>query len=103
MSSIVSPPPYANSFVIGIAVINTHTAYIYRHQPPWSFGFDSKREEPGKTGRHPVLKYRVPDRSLREQLYNRYCSNKQTQHTGTAVINTHTYSFITGTAVINTD
>ena len=30
------------------------------HQP-WSFGFDSKREEPGqKTGRHPVLKYRVP-------------------------------------------
>ena len=60
------------------------------HQPPWSFGFDSqtrvmvgirspdglvvgsctshpgvlgsipKREEPGKTGRHPVLKYRVP-------------------------------------------
>jgi hypothetical protein len=29
------------------------------HQPPWSFGFDS-REEPGKTGRHAVLKYRVP-------------------------------------------
>ena len=30
------------------------------HQPPWSFGFDSKREEPGKTGCRPVLKYRVP-------------------------------------------
>jgi hypothetical protein len=50
------------------------------HQPPWSFGFDSKREEPGKTGRHPVLKYRVPHGSHppREQLYNRYCSNKHT-------------------------
>ena len=33
------------------------------HQPPWSFGFDSKREEPGQTGRHPVLKYRVPQGS----------------------------------------
>ena len=51
------------------------------HQPPWSFGFDSKREEPGKTGRHPVLKYRVPHGSHppREQLCNRYCSNKHTQ------------------------
>ncbi len=30
------------------------------HQPPWSLGSIPKREEPGKTGRHPVLKYRVP-------------------------------------------
>jgi hypothetical protein len=35
------------------------------HQQPWSFGpkllgLIPKREEPGKTGRHPVLKYRVP-------------------------------------------
>ena len=57
--------------------------YDARHymapQPPWSFGFDSQtrgtrenrattcvkvpgssRVPPGKTGRHPVLKYRVP-------------------------------------------
>jgi hypothetical protein len=30
------------------------------HQPPLSFGFDSKWEELGMTGRPPVLKYRVP-------------------------------------------
>jgi hypothetical protein len=30
------------------------------YQPDWSFGFDSKREGAFKTGRHPVLKYRVP-------------------------------------------
>jgi hypothetical protein len=56
----------------GTAVINTHMniggselqipagLWLDLHQPLWSFGFDSKREEPGKTGRHPVLKYRIP-------------------------------------------
>jgi hypothetical protein len=95
----LSPFPYANSFVIGPAVINTHTTT--RHfqsskvhtgarnaatrenrvppcvnprwapDPQWAGGWACtshpgvlgsipKREEPGKTGRHPVLKYRVP-------------------------------------------
>ena len=29
-------------------------------EPAGVFGFDSKREEPGETGRHPVFKCRVP-------------------------------------------
>jgi hypothetical protein len=44
---------------------------------PGVLGSIPKREEPGKTGRHPVLKYRVPHGSQREQLCNRYCSNKR--------------------------
>jgi hypothetical protein len=79
------------------------------HQPPWSFGFDSQtliREEPGKTGRHPVLKYRIPHGS---NLANNFII-------GTTLINTHTHthgharanshphanSFIIGTTVTNT-
>ncbi len=47
---------------------------------PGVLGSIPKREEPGKTGRHPVLKYRVPHGSHppRTQLYNRSCSNKHT-------------------------
>ena len=58
--------------------------------PRWAGGWactshpgvlDSKREEPEKTGRHPVLKYRVPQGSNpREQFFNRYCSNKHTHN-----------------------
>jgi hypothetical protein len=46
------------------------------------FGLIPKREEPGKTGRHPVLKYRVPHGSPppRTKLYNRSCSNKHTHN-----------------------
>jgi hypothetical protein len=96
---------HANSFVLGPAVINTHTnrlvytgsSSLVAHVPPISpppplkqhctrscsnkhtvlisnknnnpgthpgvLGSIPKREEPGKTGRHPVLKYRVPHRS----------------------------------------
>ena len=70
--------------------------------PRWSGGCTShrgvlgsipKQEEPGKTGCHPVLKYRVPHGSQyhksstiplppREQLCNRSCSNKHTQELG---------------------
>jgi hypothetical protein len=45
---------------------------------PGALGLIPKREEPGKTGRHPVLKYRVPHGSHHTQLYNRSCSNKHT-------------------------
>jgi hypothetical protein len=45
---------------------------------PGVLGSFPKREEPGKTGRRPVLKYRVPHGSQREQLCNRYCSKKHT-------------------------
>jgi hypothetical protein len=43
---------------------------------PGVLGSIPKREEPGKTGRHPVFKYRVPHGS---QLCIRYCSNKPQQ------------------------
>ena len=72
MSSIVSPHTRANSFVIGTAVINTHTRLMVgiRSQDGLVVGLAPatlevlgsipKREEPGETGRHSVLKYRVP-------------------------------------------
>ncbi len=44
--------PHAHSFVLGTAVINNNN--------PGGLGSFFKRVEPGKTGRHPVLKYRVP-------------------------------------------
>jgi hypothetical protein len=48
-----------------------------------SAGSIPKREELGKTGRHPVLKNRVPHGpSPSEQLCNRYCSNKHTLRGG---------------------
>ncbi len=54
-----------NCIILGTAVINTHS-------PDQVI---PKREEPGKTGRHPVLKYRVPHGS---------------HVIGTGVINKHT-------------
>jgi hypothetical protein len=39
--------------------------------------FPNERRNPGNQA-HPVLKYWGPHRSLREQLCNRYCSNKHT-------------------------
>jgi hypothetical protein len=72
----ISPSPHANSFVLGPAVINTHTP-----AGGWActsnagvLGLIPKREEPGKTGRPPVLKYWVTHGSQREQLYTRCCS-----------------------------
>jgi hypothetical protein len=63
------PPPHAHNFVLGTAVINTHT-------PPWSFGFDSQtrgtRENDRENGAPPCVK--VPG-SSRVQC-NSYCSNK---------------------------
>jgi hypothetical protein len=76
MSSTV-PPPRANNFVIGTTVINTHALGGLQipdgwdQIPRWSGGWACtsypgvlgsfpKREEPGKTRRHPVLTYRVP-------------------------------------------
>ena len=48
---------------------------------PGVLGSIPKREEPGKTGRHPVLKYRVPHGShansfVKDIIINRYYSNK---------------------------
>ena len=50
-----------------------------------------KREEPGKTGRHPVLKYRVPHGSHTPSLSPSSHANSSIK--GTAVINTHTENF----------
>jgi hypothetical protein len=63
----------------GTAVINTHSH-------PAVLGLIPK-EEPGKTGRHPVLKYRFPHGS---------------QHIPPLSPSPHTDNFIIGTAVINT-
>ena len=66
----IQTPPHANSFVIGTAVINTHSVrrLVSRWAGGWActsrhgvLGSIPKREEPWKTGRHPVFKYRVPD------------------------------------------
>jgi hypothetical protein len=43
-----------------VVIISPMGWWLGLHQPPWSLGSIPKREEPGKTGRHPVLKYRVP-------------------------------------------
>jgi hypothetical protein len=52
---------------------------------PGVLGLIPKREEPGKTGRHPVLNFSTwfltGPTPPREQLCNRYCSNKHTQST----------------------
>jgi hypothetical protein len=97
----ISPPPHVNSFVLGPAVINTHTS-VWWSAPPWvgsisPDGWDQiprwaggwactshpgvlasipKREEPGKTGRHPVLKYRVPHGSQRSLV----CGGQPSPH-----------------------
>ena len=87
-------PSHANSFVLGPAVINTHTVLQYKHKhlspPPRSLVRD------GQTSPHRprlvVSRSTCPPLSLsppREQLLFRYCSNNN-KHTGTAVINTHT-------------
>ena len=86
---------YANSFVIGTAVINTHTHTAPGWAPdplmvgirspdglvvgsctsqPGVLGLIPKREEPGKTGIHRVLKYRVgPVRGLRGEGRRGWC------------------------------
>ncbi len=62
-------PPWAGGWVL--------------HQPPWSFGFDSQTRGTRETRSPPCVK--VPGSSRvplhlppREQLYQRYCSNKHT-------------------------
>jgi hypothetical protein len=76
---------------------------------PGVLGSIPKREEPGKTGRHPVLKYRVPHgfhspRSL-------VCGGQISPHKPRLVVShstcpplsssPHAHSFVLGTAVIN--
>jgi hypothetical protein len=91
MSSIVPPPPPREQ-LCNRYCSNKHTHrsrspdgwdQIPRRAGGWActshpgvLGSIPKREEPGKTGRHPVLKYRVPYGS-------------------------HAHSFVLGTAVIN--
>jgi hypothetical protein len=78
---------------------------------PWSFGFDSKREEPGKTGRHPLLKYRVPHGS-HPPPRSLVRDGQTSPHRPRLVVSRstcpplspspHANSFIIGTTVINT-
>ena len=54
-----SNKPHTHTLMVGIRSPDGLVVGL-APQLPWSFGFVSKREEPGKTGRHPGLKYRGP-------------------------------------------
>jgi hypothetical protein len=63
------PPPYANTFVLGPAVINTHTRQTSSQRSTVHTGLGSQSLVPH------VLHCPPPPR---EQVCNRYCSNKHT-------------------------
>jgi hypothetical protein len=101
-----APRLLAQSFVRFVEIL-VFFFYIQRAPPglvvgsctsqPGVLGSIPKREEPGKTGRHPVLKYRVPHGSHPPPPPPPPANSFVI---GTAVIKTH--SFVLGTAVINT-
>jgi hypothetical protein len=67
---------------------------------PGVLGSIPKREEPGKTGRHPVLKVCVCVCLLLQYL-NQSCARGGRRYRHRAPHGSHAHSFVLGTAVIN--
>jgi hypothetical protein len=99
-----TPPPWVGS----------RSPDVWDQIPRWAGGWactshpgvlDSipKREEPGKTGRHPVLKYRVPDGSqcvMGRLVHTGFGSSSLIAHVLHYPLPPHANSFVLGPAVI---
>jgi hypothetical protein len=104
MSSTILLPP-RDSFVLGTAVINTHTVL---HQPPWSFGFDSQTRGTRENRAPPCVK--VPGSSRVPSPRSLVCGGQTSPHNPRLVVShstcsplslPHAHNFVLGTAVIN--